>query len=76
MRERYFGYSPPTDAVIEESCARSTAAGAVLVDPANLATAKEIDAPEFEVLLYEFKADLEAYFASLGRARRCARCRT
>ncbi len=66
MRERYFGYSPQTDAVIEESLRALAAAGAVLVDPADLTTAKEIDEPEFEVLLYEFKADLEAYFASLG----------
>ncbi len=68
MRERYFGYSPATDAVIGEALAALQAAGAVLVDPANLATAKAMDEPEFEVLLYEFKADLEAYFAALPAA--------
>ena len=38
----------------------------MLVDPANIATAKQIDEPEFEVLLYEFKADLNAYLAGAG----------
>ena len=41
-------------------------AGAVIVDPANIETAKQIDEPEYEVLLYEFKADLNAYLAGLG----------
>ena len=40
--------------------------GAVIVDPANIETAKQIDEPEYEVLLYEFKADLNAYLAGLG----------
>ncbi len=41
-------------------------AGAVIVDPADIATVGETDDAEFEVLLYEFKADLNAYLASLG----------
>jgi amidase len=36
------------------------------VDPANIPTAGKFDDTEFEVLLYEFKADLNAYLASLG----------
>ena len=43
-------------------------AGAIIVDPANIETAKQLDDPEFEVLLYEFKADLNAYLAGLGPA--------
>jgi amidase len=66
MRERYFGYSPATDALIEESLRALKDAGAVLVDPANLTSARDIDAPELDVLLFEFKADLEKYLASLG----------
>ena len=41
--------------------------GAVIVDPANIPTAGKFDDTEFEVLLYEFKADLNAYLTSLGR---------
>ena len=38
----------------------------MIIDPANIETAKQIDEPEYEVLLYEFKADLNAYLAGLG----------
>src|SRR6185503_13082340 len=34
--------------------------------PAEIATAGKFGDPEFEVLLYEFKADLNTYLASLG----------
>lgn len=40
--------------------------GATLVDPANIETDGKFDDTEFEVLLYEFKADLNAYLAGLG----------
>jgi amidase len=40
--------------------------GAVIIDPADIPTAGKFDDSEFEVLLYEFKADLNAYLASLG----------
>ncbi len=56
------------DAVFETSLAALRDAGATIIDPADIATAKQIDEPEFEVLLYEFKADLNAYLAALGPA--------
>jgi amidase len=37
--------------------------GAEVVDPVEFPTLGETDDSEYEVLLYEFKADLEAYFA-------------
>lgn len=40
--------------------------GAVIVDPADIPTAGQFDDSEFEVLLYEFKADLNKYLAGLG----------
>jgi amidase len=65
-RTKYFGYHPATDALAEEALKLLKAEGAVLVDPANIATVEKMDSPELEVLLYEFKADLEAYLAKLG----------
>ena len=44
------------------------ARGAVIVDPADIPTASKLDACEMEVLLYEFKADLNKYLAALGPA--------
>src|SRR4029077_8381398 len=40
--------------------------GAVIVDPADIPHAGEYDKAEEEVLLYEFKADLNTYLAGLG----------
>ena len=37
-----------------------------MIDPADIPTAGKFDDSELEVLLYEFKADLNAYLASLG----------
>ncbi|WP_375743802.1 amidase [Corallococcus interemptor] len=65
-RERFFGYHPATDAVVERALEVMKAQGAVLVDPVVLPNAAKLDAPELEVLLYEFKAGLEAWLAQLG----------
>jgi hypothetical protein len=40
--------------------------GATIVDPAEIETAGKFDDTELEVLLYELKADLNKYLASLG----------
>ena len=44
------------------------AQGATIVDPANIPTAARLDACEIEVLLYELKADLNAYLATSADA--------
>jgi amidase len=62
-RKRYFGYSPVTDRLIDAAVADMKAAGAVIVDPADIPTAARLDDCEFEVLLFEFKAGLNAYLA-------------
>lgn len=65
-RTRFFGYSDVTDKVIEQALGVMKQHGAVIVDPANIETAGKFDDSEFDVLLYEFKADLNSYLASLG----------
>jgi amidase len=65
-REKYYGYNDATDKVMADAIALMKERGAIIVDPANMATAGKYDDSEFEVLLYEFKADLNAYLASLG----------
>ena len=66
-REVYFGYSEKADALVEAALEAMRAHGAEIIDPANLPTAKQIKASEaeIEVLLYEFKADLNAYLTDL-----------
>jgi amidase len=65
-RKGLFGQSVAADRLAEAAIEIMKKLGAVIVDPADIATAGEIDKSEFEVLLYEFKADLNAYFAGLG----------
>jgi amidase len=65
-RRQYFGYSQATDHLIDRAIADMKAAGAVIVDPANIPTGAKLDACENQVLLYEFKADLNKYLAALG----------
>jgi amidase len=44
--------------------------GAVIIDPADIATAGKFDDAEYEVLLFEFKTDLAAYLATLRAGAR------
>jgi len=68
-RKKLFGQSPASDAVVEAALDVMRKEGAVIVDPADIATVGETDDSEFDVLLYEFKADLNAYLASLPKSR-------
>jgi amidase len=68
VRSKLFGYSRHADRVIEAALEVLRGAGAVLVDPANIATLGEFDDAEQQVLLYEIKADLFRYFSDLGPA--------
>ncbi|MEO5579982.1 MAG: amidase [Gemmatimonadaceae bacterium] len=65
-RAKFFGYSDSADRIVNDAIAEMKRHGAVIVDPADIPTAGKFDDTEFEVLLYEFKADLNAYLASLG----------
>ncbi|MBZ5588837.1 MAG: amidase [Acidobacteriia bacterium] len=62
-RTKFFGYSPEADDLAEAAIKELRRLGAVIVDPANIPHAGEFDDAEFEVLLYEFKANLNAYLA-------------
>jgi amidase len=65
-RKRYFGYSPSADRVIDAALAEMKKRGATIVDPADIATGGKLDDCELEILLYEFKADLNAYLGGLA----------
>ncbi len=68
VRNKYFGSSPATDALAEAAIAVMKQQGATIVDPANIPTLGKFDDGEFQVLLYEFKADLNKYLTWLGAA--------
>ena len=69
-RKGLFGQSPAADRVVEAAIGDLKRLGAVVVDPADVATVGETDKSEFEVLLYEFKADLNGYLSRLGPTAR------
>ena len=62
------GFSPDVLAVFDEAVEAMREAGAVVVDPTNLPNAAWNDEQPLLVLEYEFKANLNAYLASLGPA--------
>jgi amidase len=64
VARNYGGFSPHVDRLLDDAVAAMKSAGATVVD-APLASRGKYDDAEFEVLLYEFKADLNAYLATL-----------
>lgn len=67
-RKRFCGYSYHLDRVFESALEAMRAAGAVLVDPADLPSADELGflGPELTVLLYEFKDGINRYLAGVN----------
>jgi amidase len=63
-RKKLFGYSDGADRVGTDAIAVMKEAGAVIIDPADIPRVDGFDDPEFEVLLYEFKAGLNAYLSA------------
>lgn len=65
-RAQFFGYSQDADRLTNAAIEDLRTAGAVIVDPADLPNVDAYRASELEVLLYEFKTDLNAYLGALG----------
>ena len=67
---RLLGFHPDVDRIVEEAVAAMRSQGAVIVDSADVPTWGEWSESELEVMLYEFKAGLNAYLAQLGGSPR------
>jgi len=66
VARKYFGFSEAVDALMEQALGVLKQQGATLVDPADIPTFGKFDEGELLVLMYELKADLNAYLARLG----------
>ncbi len=66
VARQFFGFHEPSDRVYAGVLEALTKAGAVLIDPVVLPAIESIGDAELTVLLYELKADLNAYLAALG----------
>ena len=66
VHRKAFGFSDAVDKLITDCIDIMKRRGATIIDPADIPTQGKFDESELEVLLYEFKADLNSYLASLG----------
>jgi amidase len=69
VARKYFGFSDSVDSLMDNILEEMKRQGAVLIDPADLESHGKFDDSEFLVLLYELKADLNAYLAGRPDAK-------
>ncbi len=65
VARNYFGFDSRVDLLMDDALRVMRDRGAVIVDNANVPNADKYGADEFEVLLFEFKAGLNAYLSAL-----------
>ena len=63
---KIFGFNEAVDKLVNDALDAMKRQGATLVDPADITNLDQLGDAESQVLLYEFKADLNAYLAKLG----------
>ncbi len=66
VARKYFGFNDAVDALMEQSLEVMKKQGAILIDPADIETFGKFDDSELLIMMYELKADLNAYLARLG----------
>jgi amidase len=66
VARKLFGFSDAVDQLMATAIQEMKRQGATIVDPADIETTGKFDDSELQVLLYEFKADLNTYLAGLG----------
>jgi amidase len=66
IARQIFGFNDWVDKLMDSAIDTLKQLGAQIVDPANIATLPKMREPEFDALLFEFKADLNAYLEKRG----------
>lgn len=66
VARQFFGFNPDVDSLMESAVEAMRESGATIVDPADIPTRQQMGEPSFQILLYELKADMAAYLATLG----------
>ena len=66
VARKYFGFSEKVDTLMAAALDTMKRLGAEIIDPADLPSMGKYGDSELEVMLYEFKADLNAYLERLG----------
>ncbi|HST51188.1 MAG TPA: amidase family protein [Pyrinomonadaceae bacterium] len=65
VARKFAGFNDEVDKLLAGAIDLMKREGATVVDPADIPTHGKFDAPEFDVLLFEFKADINKYLAAL-----------
>jgi amidase len=68
VARKFFGFNDHVDRLMKASIDVIKSLGATIVDPADMASTGKYDDSELDVLLYEFKADLNKYLGGLAPA--------
>ncbi|WP_309721130.1 amidase, partial [Armatimonas sp.] len=63
VARKFFGFNAKVDAIMHDAIVTLKKLGAIIVDSADLPSHGKYDDTETEVLLYEFKADINKYLA-------------
>jgi amidase len=63
LRSDTFNFAKKLNPILQAAIEAMKREGAEIIDPVEFPTLGKTDGSEYEVLLYEFKADLESYFA-------------
>ena len=64
VARKYFGFNDAVDELMNHLVEEIKSAGAIITDPADLESHGKFDDTELLVLMYELKADLNAYLAA------------
>ena len=66
VARRFFGFNDGVDRLMNDAVNRMREQGATMIDITDFGDRRELSPAEFEVLLYEFKTDLNAYLSNRG----------
>lgn len=65
-----FGFNDRVDRLMNDLLGEMKRLGAIIIDPSDISTAGKFDDSELEVLLFEFKTDVNSYLGRLGPSAR------
>lgn len=66
VARKFFGFHPDVDKLMADAIDVMKKSGAEIIDPVDFSNVDLVNETQLEVLLFEFKADLNAYLAGLG----------
>jgi len=67
IARNFFGRNDLVDQVIENAIEVMKENGAIIIDPTNIEILNELREPEYEILLYDFKHDMNEYLKKFGK---------